>query len=656
MESKPRSRRFTALEGALLVVFLALIALLGARPIFAVDLFWHLKIGEVIAATGAIPDTDMFSAIHPESPWIQFQWLWEWIASEITSLGGLTALRASQAASLTLGFGALYAIVRRREGAAAAALIVALALLFLGDRFRIRPDGMNILGFIAALPILLGGWRREGRSTLVGAALLGAIWSNLHGGGSLLLVVMTGAIATGALAECVHQPSEGSRATRNRALWICLAATAGVLSNPILLEGLVHFTGIFSAATERIPNPEWNATWSFLAEGSHPHHFGVALLPTVIAIAWGVERARALRRGEWRAGDLGEAILAAGLLFIAHYWVRTAFLAIVPALFLIRRGRALGWFSPRALIALSLLITGLTLHYQIERGRGGIAHTIEMTAFDLEPTVFPEHAADVLVDAKIEGGIFNEGKWGGYLIWRTWPACRVFFDTRHNLTDPLWDLLVRSLHPSERPAALKTAFTEHELELAVFKGPVFPLLRPPPEWILLFKAGPEEVYQHRDGPHASTNLERAGRWLESQESAGDEKDASMASRIARIGGRQWLSAPWRAARMTETAKKMESPDRGEAAEALFLQARRLHRADHHVPAIGLLNRLLSENPRHVRARVHLALSHHALAESESTREALTHLAAQGPAGLRPFEAHQAEALLRHYGMMPQENQ
>ena len=651
MDSPPPAPRVSILELALIVVFLTVVAILAGRPLFAVDLFWHLQLGEVIAATGAIPETDLFSAVHPESAWIQFQWLWEWLAHEVVSTGGLTGLRLMQSLSMTLGFGALYTLVRRREGAAAAALICALALLFLGDRFRVRPDGVNILAFIAALPILLGGWRTWGRFMLPWTFALAALWSNLHGGGSLLLILMTGAIATGSLADHLRSPSADTRKDRTRALGVCLAATLGVLSNPILLDGLAHFASIFTAATERIPNPEWNATWSFLLEGSHPHHLGVALLPTVLGLGWVVERLWTFREGRWKSGDTGEALLATGLLIIAHYWVRTAFLSLIPAYFLIREGRARGWFSPRALLITSAFIGLCTLHYQVERGRGGWSNTLEMAAYDLEPTVFPERAADFIVEAQIEGPVFNQGKWGGYLIWRTWPACHVFFDTRHNLTEPLWDLLVQSLHPSRRPESMHTAFTEHGLELAVFQGPVFPLLRPPPEWILLYKAGPEEVYQHRDGQHAAENIARAHAWLDAQDSlAPATSTASIPDRISRVGGRQWMNSPWRTRRMVETATRMTSSDPQERLRALFLQASRLHRADHHPEAVALFTQLLEAQPGHARARIHLALSHHMLGNRGELLRALRPLASQGPDGLLPFEVLQAEALFRKYNV------
>jgi hypothetical protein len=49
----PPSRASRIAEVVLVTVGAALVALYAARPLYAVDLFWHLELGEVIAQTGA---------------------------------------------------------------------------------------------------------------------------------------------------------------------------------------------------------------------------------------------------------------------------------------------------------------------------------------------------------------------------------------------------------------------------------------------------------------------------------------------------------------------------------------------------------------------------------------------------------------------------
>src|SRR5262249_2611934 len=118
------STRARSVEAALACAALAAIGLLAAHPLSSPDTFWHLKLGEIIATTHAIPKTDLFSAVHPDRPWIQFAWLWELLAYAVTAHGGLRALRVAQAVLMMLSFATLYIAVRRASGRATTALFV----------------------------------------------------------------------------------------------------------------------------------------------------------------------------------------------------------------------------------------------------------------------------------------------------------------------------------------------------------------------------------------------------------------------------------------------------------------------------------------------------------------------------------------------------
>ena len=185
-----------ALELVLLALGLALVALLAAHPLSSPDTFWHLELGEIIARTHAIPQLDMFSAVYPERPWVQFAWLWELAAHGVESAAGLTGLRVAQALLMALTFGVLYAVVRAAaprertagERAALAAFVAACALLLFVDRFSARPDAPNLLLATLAAPLLLGGYRRAGVREALMLFALALLWANVHAGTSLLLV------------------------------------------------------------------------------------------------------------------------------------------------------------------------------------------------------------------------------------------------------------------------------------------------------------------------------------------------------------------------------------------------------------------------------------------------------------------------------------
>ena len=143
----------------LIPIGLGLLAFVFAfRPIFAVDTFWHLALGAIIDAEG-IPYTDRFSAVHPDKPWVQFQWLWEWAAFRIVDMGGFEALRLANATLFAFSTGFLFHVLRKHAPISVALLLSTLFLALCIDRMRVRPDAMNVLFFVLGTPLVLGGWR-----------------------------------------------------------------------------------------------------------------------------------------------------------------------------------------------------------------------------------------------------------------------------------------------------------------------------------------------------------------------------------------------------------------------------------------------------------------------------------------------------------------
>ena len=48
----------------------------------------------------------------------------------------------------------------------------------------------------------------------------------------------------------------------------------------------------------------------------------------------------------------------------------------------------------------------------------------------IEEGLFPDKAVDFIEKNNLSGNLFNPSGWGGYLIWRCYPECRVFIDGR----------------------------------------------------------------------------------------------------------------------------------------------------------------------------------------------------------------------------------
>ena len=52
------------------------------------------------------------------------------------------------------------------------------------------------------------------------------------------------------------------------------------------------------------------------------------------------------------------------------------------------------------------------------------------TSFQFNPQVFPVQAVDWIESNQIEGRMFNDFNWGGYLLYRLWPQHQVFLDSQ----------------------------------------------------------------------------------------------------------------------------------------------------------------------------------------------------------------------------------
>jgi hypothetical protein len=50
--------------------------------------------------------------------------------------------------------------------------------------------------------------------------------------------------------------------------------------------------------------------------------------------------------------------------------------------------------------------------------------------YQFNPRVFPTRAVDWLEENPLEGRMFNEFNWGGYLLYRLWPQELVFVDSQ----------------------------------------------------------------------------------------------------------------------------------------------------------------------------------------------------------------------------------
>lgn len=149
--------RLAALDVLLLVLFLGLVFLLGVFPLKDVDFWWHLRTGDWIRATGAVPRHDLYTYTVPENRWIDLHWIFQVLLSLGYEHGGVVLLNLAKCAVTTAAM-LLLITSRRREWPLWVMVLAWLpALVLLSGRMYIRPETLTLFYlavFLAVLPRL----------------------------------------------------------------------------------------------------------------------------------------------------------------------------------------------------------------------------------------------------------------------------------------------------------------------------------------------------------------------------------------------------------------------------------------------------------------------------------------------------------------------
>jgi len=478
---------------------------------------------------------------------------------------------------------------------------------------------------------------------------LSLLWTCLHAGTSLLLVGVALATAVGAMLNRLFRvglATGGGPGAPLRALLCAGIPLVTLVLMPGALDGVLHFSSVFGSIVAA-REPEWQPSLVMLSYGHHPVSMLTAFVPYVVGTAYVVERVRALRRNGVSALDLAEILPCSACLVLAALVTRNLFLCLLPL-----SAMALRWRPApahrRALLFGALLLFGNAVDYAGRDAYGGFRRASVAFAHDLAPSAYPEHVAAFIRRAGITGKIFNLARWGDYLVYTQFPRCSVFFDSRRDVTHEMWDLLELAARQDRREAALDAAFARYGTELVVYEGPTFAGYQPPGAWRLLYKAGPEEVYQHRDGTHAAQNLAAARRELQARGVRLPEDGTSTAyvAAVSAAGSRDWRSSAWEQELVREQQRVLASGDAGAAEGARRALGLLAFRAGAYAEAAATFEPLLARDPRDASARYHLAIALRLGERPERAADLVRGFTPESAGALSPVQRYRLSVLAR----------
>jgi len=422
MSSTPGRNNFTLLRVALWCVLLAAVSYTNTDP----DLWGNVRFGLDILRDGSIPHTDAYS-FTSDRVWVNHEWLAEVFIGHAFRIGGtlgLILLKVAAVGSILL----LLGLTLRRERIYSpivrdAAVAVTIFLTFDQTRY-VRPQLLSLVAFTIVLTCLTCA-RRGRQYWLLLLPPVFAIWANLHGGfvyGWILIATYL----VGSGAELLWGEKSGWTPRVRRYGAMLSAAVAGTLVNPHglgLHRHLIEFFGTpyLMENTAEFVSPNFHESGAKL--------FLLILVGSVLVLA--LHRPRpALPRLFLICASIGFALISVrniplfGLtalpvlaLHLDTAWRRLPDPRGVRARFeaTARRTSTLPWV---------LLTTVLLVILAVNRGRVGSRQLIR-DQFD--PTVFPVAAVDAARRHGLEGPLFGEFAWGGYLVY-AWPEQKIFID------------------------------------------------------------------------------------------------------------------------------------------------------------------------------------------------------------------------------------
>jgi hypothetical protein len=242
-----RTTRWRARDAAVLAQGAAAVLFAVSETFADVDLWWHLRLGDDLLATKALPWRDAYSYLASPGPYVNHEWLAELAMSAAFAVGGDAGLVLLKL--LLVGIvGVLLGrwLLRSGAGLLPSTLLTVVALfLFAPGLGTVRPQLFSYLLLTLTLLCLAASGTKPRRAWWLPAIV--AAWTNVHGA----VVAGLGVIVVWAVVDRILP----DRRVERLPLLPVVAACAALAVNPWGLQILDFLRGALHARPELT---EWN--------------------------------------------------------------------------------------------------------------------------------------------------------------------------------------------------------------------------------------------------------------------------------------------------------------------------------------------------------------------------------------------------------------
>jgi len=401
---------------------------------------WHVRTGQIILSSHAIPRIDPFSVSSTGKTWYAWEWLADVAMGATFQSAGLYGVSFLAALIIAATFAMLFTMLRQRHtGLFLSVVLVLLAISGSTIHMFARPHVASWLLMLLWLRILESA-RETGRyRRLFWLPAVMLIWVNLHGGFLLGFVLL-------AIYWCDTKwvDSEDARlghSNGERMLsYVTLASAFTSLINPF---GYRIYTHIYQYLGDSF-------LMNHIQEFQSPNFHGAAercFLALVLLAVLGI----AVSQRTLTARHLLILLFAiyAGVFASRNIPTSSMLIALVIGPLLsstLQRDRSQSTIPSTLGRILTLQDRVAQTDEKVRHGlwiavgvalllcvtfRGGTLGPVRMAA-QFEPARFPVEAVNFIQSQRITDPVFSIDQWGGYLVFRLYPA-KVMVDDRHDL-------------------------------------------------------------------------------------------------------------------------------------------------------------------------------------------------------------------------------
>ena len=413
------------------------------------DIGWHIRNGEQILVSHAIPHVDSFSSTMSGHSWYAWEWLYDAFIAAVHHVFGLNGVVFCTAAIIAATFVLTLHFMLRRGGN----LIVAFFLLILSlgasaVHFLARPHVLSWLFTVIWFELLdSAASNDESRNRLYWLPGLTVLWVNVHGGFVLGIALLAIYLVAGGIEYLSHHERHQELASGLKRLGSVTALTfAASFINPYGYHLHVH---IYRYLSDRFLMSQISEFLSPDFHGAAQQCFAVLLILTIMVLASARQRLAPSRvlvllfaaySGFYATRNLptssllivliiapllSNTVAQAGESSTVAAWLRSLLLRLdsfgsrMRKVDLAFRGHL--WI---------VLICALGVWACMRQGRLGATRLINAY---WDEQRFPVEAVSYISDHHIREPIFSLDYWGGYLIYRLYPETKVVIDDRHDL-------------------------------------------------------------------------------------------------------------------------------------------------------------------------------------------------------------------------------